>query len=39
MMQEDRMLAYTYLEQGRFALLDKPKPVLWRMGMPLCGLL
>lgn len=22
------MLAYTYLEQGKFALLDKPKPVL-----------
>lgn len=22
------MLAYTYMEQGRFALLDKPKPVL-----------
>ena len=22
------MLAYTYLEQGTFALLDKPKPVL-----------
>ena len=22
------MLAYTYLERGKFALLDKPKPVL-----------
>ena len=22
------MLAYTYMERGRFALLDKPKPVL-----------
>jgi len=22
------MLAYTYVEQGKFALLDKPKPVL-----------
>ena len=22
------MLAYTYVEQGQFALLDKPKPVL-----------
>ena len=22
------MLAYTYLEEGKFALLDKPKPVL-----------
>ena len=32
------MLAYTYLERGKFALLDKPKPVLLDPGTPSCGL-
>ena len=26
--KEHAMLAYTHVEQGKFALLDKPKPVL-----------
>lgn len=27
-MNRDQMLAYTYVERGRFELLEKPKPVL-----------
>jgi hypothetical protein len=29
------MLAYTYIEKGKFALVEKPKPTLIESTMPL----
>ena len=31
------MKALTYIEHGKFAILDKPKPESWIPGMRLCG--